>query len=380
MQCPYKNYIYTIDKKAILDDIEFLTRKKILNLNNMFAIGDGSIETAINKYFTGKDWVFFNRTPKKAKSKTAQKLYQLGFFKYNETGCGKCEICRIEKSKEWAIKAHCENQCWKQSCFLTLTYDNQHLPNHRKLSRADMQSFWKRLRYYYQGADEIPTNILEDMFGANSRRKNKKPIRYINCGEYGPKTKRPHYHAVVFNFKPEDLRRYMRDRRGYWIYTSNKINKIWGKGYVIIGDATTETAAYVARYTTKKYNRTEEENEKMKLKKQLEFIGASSLGFIGYYYWIKEKDKIKRNGGIFMKKKDKTYLAKIPKAMEKKWKYEDEDEYEEYDYLKCEIGKSNWDKILSGTALTESEYIKETYRAKIKKYEKLTRDLADISA
>lgn len=383
MQCKDRNYIYTIDKKLIAQNLDEL--KDILNIQVIEIIGRGKIdkiytdrdrEAGIEKYFKGKEWVFFNRKPGiNGKNKIlARQLYERGYFKYTETGCGKCEICRTEKSKEWATKAHCENLCWKDSCFITLTYNNQGLPDDRKLRRSDIQGFWKRLRYHCTGTQEIPSNILEDMFGMNSRRKNRKPIRYINCGEYGPQTKRPHYHAVVFNFRPTDLRRHSRDRRGYWIYTSKQLNEIWGKGYVIIGNSTTETAAYVARYTTKKYSRTTEEEEKMKKKKQNEFIGASSLGFIGYYYWMEHKDTIKRNGGIVIANKKGTYLAKIPKAMEKKWKWEDEDEYEEYDYWKCETGKKNWEKILAGTTLTEKEYIEDTWRARMKKLAKLTRN------
>ena len=161
------------------------------------------------------------------------------------------------------------------------------------------------------------------------------------------------------------------------MYTSKKLEKIWGKGYVIVGYATTETCAYVARYCTKKFARTPEEEAKMKKKKQQEFIGASSLGFIGYFYWIKNKDSIKENGGIVMRNRGKTFLAKLPKAMQKVWKWENEEEYELYDIWKNRIGKENWEKILSQTDLSESEYIEDTYRQRKKKYKLLKRNLGE---
>lgn len=394
MQCKHRHFIYTIDKKAIEEDRDFFVRTKYLNVKNIESLGNGVWWVGIEKFFTGKWWIYYDKSPKNSKYKLHKILFNLGYFKYNEVGCGKCEICRVDKSKEWMTKGYCESKMWKNSTFLTFTYDNYNLPMDRKLRRSDIQKFWKDLRYHLykhtkkaqkvdlteeqENLEEIYSNELEDMFGNNSRRKNRKPIRYINCGEYGPKTKRPHYHAVIWNFKPTDLRRFSRDRRGYWLYTSAKINKIWGKGFVIIGDATTESVAYVARYCTKKYARSEEEQEKMKRKKQIEFIGASSLGFIGYFYWIKFKDMIKRNKGILMKNKGITFLAKIPKAMQKLWKNENEDEFELYDWEKNEIGKENWQKILAKTDLSESEYIEQTYRKKKRQYEMLKREAGDL--
>lgn len=392
MQCPYKNFIYSIDKKAILKDIQWLNKIGVLNRKNIESLGNGSLIGGVEEFTKGKWWVYFNRSPKDSKHKLHRRLFELGYFKHNELPCGKCEICRVEKSKDWATKGFCEGETWKNKCFITLTYNKENLPKDRKLKRSDIQKFWKDLRYHLYKTtkrkkeqkvdltlerghlEEIPSNELEDIFGHNAKRKNRYPIRYINCGEYGPKTKRPHYHAVIFNFKPFDMRRLMRDRRGHWVYTSDKLAKIWGKGFVVVEHANYATCAYVARYTTKKYNRTDEEQERMKKKKQIEFIGASSLGFIGYYYWIKNKETIKRNMGIFINTKIGTHLQKIPRAMQKLWKLENEEEFELYEIEKERVGKENWEKILAGTAKSESEYILDTYRARLEKYRALRRD------
>lgn len=391
MQCKHHHYLYVIDKKQLLNDIDLLDKRKILNKKALLSLGNNSLRNGIEEWTKGKWWVYYDRNPRHSKYKTHKILATLGYFKFFQVGCGKCEVCRVEKSKQWTVKGYCESKMWKNATFLTLTYNNENLPEDRKLCRAHMQGFWKKLRYHLykntkkaakidltierSNLQELEQNKLEEMFG---RRKNKKPIRMINCGEYGPKTKRPHYHAVVWNFKPADMRRFSKDRRGYWLYTSAKINKIWGKGYVIIGNAETDTVAYVARYCTKKFNRTEEEQQRMKQKKQTEFIGASSLGFIGYYYWAKYKDKIKQAMGIFMKNKDHVMLAKIPNAMEKKWKEENPDEYDDYEQIKCIIGQENWKKILANTNLTEEEYIKTTYEERMKKYALLKRSKGDL--
>lgn len=392
MQCNHKHKICYIDKKAIHEDRLFFIRTKILNVPAITALGNGSWKAGIEKLCTGKEWVYYDKTPKDRNNKLHRKLYELGYFKTDEVGCGKCEICRVEKSKEWATKGYCENQMWKNKIFITLTYNNENLPWDRKLKRSDIQKFWKDLRYHTYKNTKKAQKIdlseerdnLEEIYHPSweefqkPRRKNDYPIRYLNCGEYGPKTKRPHYHAIVWNFKPTDLRRHSKDRRGYWLFTSNKLNKIWEKGFVIIGDVNAQTCAYVARYCTKKYSKSEEEQKRMKEKKQLEFIGASSLGFIGYYYWEKYKENIKKAAGIIMKSKNHTFLAKLPKAMQKKWKEENEDEYEDYDFWKNKTGEENWKYILSKTNLTESEYIEETVRKTKRKYERLTRNYGDL--
>lgn len=394
MQCKDKHFIYCINKKKIAKDYIYLCGKHILNIKALYAMGKGNIKNAIYDMFTGKEYVFYDKFPWESSNRTIRKLYAMGYFNFYEVPCGKCEICRTEKSKEWATKAWCEGQMWKNGCFITLTYDNEHLPEDRKLKRSDIQKFWKDLRYHLykdtkneteidlseerDALEEIYSTPLEDIFGKNARRKNRYPIRYLNCGEYGPATKRPHYHAQIWNFIPKDLKFYKTDKRGHDMFNSESLSKIWGKGFVVIEYANEKTAAYVARYCTKKFKRTEKEQEKMKKKKQLEFIGASSLGFIGYFYWVKFKDMIKKNMGVLMKWKDHTRIAKIPKAMEKAWKEENEEEYEEYEFEKMDTGKKNWEKILSKTDLNESEYIEESYRIKTRQLERLTRKSGDL--
>lgn len=388
MQCPYKNYLYCINKRRLAEDLVELDQKGIINLSNLQALWGGNNRNVADKMTKDKEWVYFCRNPKFSKIKLHRTLYDMGYFDFFEVGCGRCEICRTQKSKSWSVKAECEGKCWKNKTFITLTYNPESLPKDRKLHREDIQKFWKRLRYHtykhtkdepcgmFPGLEmqELPKNEIHEQFDRNYQRKNKKPIRYINCGEYGPKTKRPHYHAVIFNFKPDDLRRFSKDRRGYYLYTSKKMEKLWGKGFVIIGNATTETAAYVARYCTKKFARTKEEEQKMKDKKQIEFIGASSLGFIGYYWWINHKEEIKNNGGIFIHGKKGTRLEPIPKVMEKRWEQEDEDSYLEYKEWKTIDAEKKWKAVLAKTDLSESEYIKQTYFSRLKALLKLRRD------
>ena len=222
---------------------------------------------------------------------------------------------------------------------------------------------------------------------------------HIQCHEYGTKKGRCHHHAVVYNFKPTDLRRHSRDRRGYYLYKSKKINSIWGHGYVIIADVNANVAAYVARYNTKKFSNTsgivnETYNKLMNAyknaesdkareilkenidiwKRRKESISASSLGYIGSYYWETNKEKIVRDKGIFVKWSKGVHLEKIPKPMEKQFEIEYPEEYEMYDYEKQENGKKQWEIILSQTSLSEKEYIEMTYQQRMKKLKLLKRE------
>ena len=250
----------------------------------------------------------------------------------------------------------------------------------------------------YEEMQEIPEEIKLKFM--NSKRKPvNKPIRYIQCNEYGEKKGRAHAHAVIFNFKPNDLRRHSRDRRGYYIYTSKKINSLWGHGYVIVADVNANVAAYVARYSTKKLSnisgkvngtiaklnfayrncQSEEGQEIIKnnlkiWKERRENICASSLGYIGSYYWETNKEKIIKNAGIFVNWSKGVHLEKIPKPMQKQYEEEYPEKYEWYEYEKEKNGKEEWEKILSQTSLNEPEYIEMTFQQRMKKIKRLKRE------
>ena len=94
--------------------------------------------------------------------------------------CKQCTGCRQEYSRQWAMRNMHEASLWLNNIFITLTYDNDHLPQHNTLIKKDFQDFMKRLRKHKK---------------ANTSN----PIRYYQCGEYGEKFGRPHYHAILFN-------------------------------------------------------------------------------------------------------------------------------------------------------------------------------------
>ena len=121
-----------------------------------------------------------------------------------------------------------EAQLHEENCFITLTYNDENLPEDWSLRPKDFQLFMKRLR---------------KRFGSG--------IRYYHCGEYGEKNGRPHYHALLFNFDFPDKKLWRQSRENP-LYRSEELEKLWPLGHSSIGDATFESAAYVARYILKK--------------------------------------------------------------------------------------------------------------------------------
>lgn len=143
--------------------------------------------------------------------------------------CGICIGCRLEHSRQWAMRCMHEAQLHEDNCFLTLTYDDEHLPDYRNLVKRDFQLFMKRLRKKYGEG-----------------------IRFYGCGEYGDLYKRPHYHICIFgfNFKDRVLWKTINENK---LFISDDLSELWPYGFSTIGELNFETAAYTARYCLKKY-------------------------------------------------------------------------------------------------------------------------------
>lgn len=142
--------------------------------------------------------------------------------------CGQCRGCRLERSRQWAMRCVHEASLHARNSFITLTYNDLCLPHDRSLNLDHFQRFMKRLRFKY---------------GKN--------IRFFHCGEYGEKFGRPHYHAIIFNLDFED-KTLWKINNGQRLYTSQELSDLWPLGFATIGEVTFESAAYVARYVMKK--------------------------------------------------------------------------------------------------------------------------------
>ena len=144
--------------------------------------------------------------------------------------CGRCIGCRLERSRQWAVRCMHEASLYDANSFVTLTYDNEHLPEYNSLRYRDFQLFMKRLRKAFAPAE----------------------IRFYMCGEYGDDLSRPHYHACLFGCYFHDRVGISGGNSGSSLYRSNLLTSLWPHGFSSVGDVTFESAAYVARYVMKK--------------------------------------------------------------------------------------------------------------------------------
>lgn len=146
-----------------------------------------------------------------------------------EIPCGQCIGCRLERSRQWAVRCVHEASCHDHNCFVTLTYNDDNYPLNGSLDLSHFQLFIKKLRKKYGSG-----------------------IRYFHCGEYGDSYHRPHYHVCLFNFDFPDKKLY-KVSGGNRLYTSDSCQSLWDdKGFCIVGSMTFQSAAYVARYVLKK--------------------------------------------------------------------------------------------------------------------------------
>lgn len=174
----------------------------------------------------GKRPVVFNRR------------YAVEPIEFIDVPCGQCVGCRLERSRQWAMRCMHEVTLHEDNCFVTLTYDDasldnwkaRNIPAHSRYSVnvREFQLFMKRLRKSV-GAD----------------------VRVFYCGEYGAKFGRPHYHAILFNLDFGDKYAWSKSNDQV-LYRSPTLEKAWPFGYSSIGSATFESAAYCARYILKK--------------------------------------------------------------------------------------------------------------------------------
>lgn len=143
--------------------------------------------------------------------------------------CGRCVGCRLERSRQWAMRCVHEASLWPRNVFVTLTYNDANLPADRSLDHRHFQLFMKRLR---------------KKFGSGPR--------FYMCGEYGETTFRPHYHVLLFNCDFPDKVLWRKTKHGHRCYRSSVLEELWPFGFSEIADVTFQSAAYVARYVMKK--------------------------------------------------------------------------------------------------------------------------------
>lgn len=160
--------------------------------------------------------------------------------------CGKCVGCLLDRSLSWAVRCEHEASYHQENYFLTLTFNNDHLPADYSLRTWHLQDFWKRVRHALDAEAEFFDGVFN---GADAPR-----FKYYAAGEYGDENFRPHYHASVFGLPLRSLGdlTYHSKSKDFALYRSSWLERHWPWGFVTVAPLSFETAAYVARYCMKK--------------------------------------------------------------------------------------------------------------------------------
>lgn len=145
-----------------------------------------------------------------------------------ELPCGQCIGCRLERSRQWAVRCLHEASLHENNAFITLTYDDANCPDGGTLRYRDFQLFMKRLR------------------------KVTGKVTFYCGGEYGEELARPHYHACIFGYDFPDKVYLKKSSDGSRLYTSKLLERLWPAGMSTTGDVTFASAAYIARYCVQK--------------------------------------------------------------------------------------------------------------------------------
>jgi len=261
--------------------------------------------------------------------------------------CGQCWSCRLQKSRDWAVRLVKEASYWPEDkrLFITLTYNPENLPEYGLLSKPVLDENGKQIKQsHFQG------------FMKNLRDHFKYPkLKYFHCGEYGDQLGRPHYHAIIFGIKFDDMEEFKRTKARELIYKSKTLENIWGKGFCSIGQVTFESCAYVARYIMKK--RTGEQadahytkiidldEETGEIKKTVkvppEYITMSRNPAIAKEYYDDYHTDIFPHDRVVIKRGDKPIVSKPPRYFLKQLEKADPDMYNQVKAKRKEESKKH---------------------------------------
>lgn len=240
--------------------------------------------------------------------------------------CGQCLECRLQQTRVWADRCVLEAKRWEHNYFVTLTYDDYHVPPNGSLVKRDYQLFLKKLRHRFPDTE----------------------IRYLLSGEYGSQSLRPHYHLILFNFPLDDLSENFKepqwdlksgyDKNGEYshqlklvrlknhvkpesgehpLFYSKLIHECWDfRGMISVGRFSYDTAAYISQYCTKKVNPKNKDNY-AKFGMLPEFLACSTHPGIGAGYAEEQDDLLYSFDKIVIANKDGAHLSSVPRYFDK---------------------------------------------------------------
>lgn len=289
--------------------------------------------------------------------------------------CGQCIGCRLEYSRQWAIRCVLEAKQWPNNYFLTLTYNDENLPSAHNFCVNEAGEV----------IDEFYSNPLlpDDLtkFLKNLRRQCEyhfgfTGIRFYACGEYGSLNNRPHYHIILFNMPVlNDLILYKKNFAGDCLYNSEFIDKIWDKGYTVIGSVSFDTCAYVARYMMKKLKGKDKDQYDI-FGLSPEFSRCSRRPGIARSYYESEMGKIYQFDEICITDgRGKAKRVRPPQYFDRLYDVDNPDDLKVIKKKRQRSAEEATKKVLQSTSLSSDDYLALKEGNKIASLKKLTREL-----
>lgn len=268
-------------------------------------------------------------------------------YNYEIIPCGKCIGCRLDYSRTWANRGYLESKMWQNNYFVTITYNEENLPENKSLVPEHLTNFIKKLRRNgdYNGWQHTG-------------------IRYIAAGEYGDKLERPHYHLILFNcnlptesfYEPHIIK-----KETFW--RNNIIEECWKYGYSSVSNVSWNNIAYVARYITKKQYG--EKSKEHYGDRQPEFFRASRKPGIGMTWLEEHMEEVYATDEIIVQNRKGSIKQKPPRAFDKKLKEINEKEYEKIRAKRKKIGNMTKLEKAQHTSLTMAEQLEVEETSKI---------------
>jgi len=267
--------------------------------------------------------------------------------------CGKCIPCQKKRRRDWSYRLQCEFNTSDSAHFITLTYDDIHIPltedGQQNLKRKDLQNYIKRIRRdnekFLSKEYNTPIKQLKDIA---------KPIRYYAVGEYGSKTMRPHYHIILFNYDPRNLAPIL----DQWKDTTSNIRL----GHVDIGDVTSASINYITKYINKPHAKGDTRGKPYATMSKKPIIGNQYLLDHGLQHILYKDLSVRDNEGN---------QQRMPRAFLKRLFTDDEKHiiFKDYPFTKeerLETSKSSLDEFQQNK-IKEYKRVLENYQT-IKQY------------
>lgn len=257
--------------------------------------------------------------------------------------CGKCAGCRLERSREWAMRCMHEASMYEENCYVTLTYNDANLSDNWSLDYRDFQLFMRRLR-----AREVGREIRFYMAGEYGEvcKVCRKSVEFCKCASFVKDLGRPHFHACLFNYDFPDKVYDRKSPSGEKLYRSGILEDLWPVGYSSVGAVTFDSAAYVARYIMKKivgdesakhYEFVDQVSGEV-VSRRPEFNKMSLKPGIGARWLDKYEHDVFPSGRVVVR----GFEGMSPRYYDKRWRQKHPLEFEQLEYEREREARLRW--------------------------------------